>query len=658
MEPLGVLDYTAIGVYMVIVLAMGRLLMGRASNSLEDYYLGGRRLPWWLLGSSGMSAWFDVTGTMIITSFLFMIGPRGLFIEFRGGAVLVLAFMLCFTGKWHRRSGCMTGAEWMIFRFGRGRDAESARALTAFTWLLLTVGMIAYLTRGMGLFLSLFFPFPPSICALVLIAIAVTYTMFSGFYGVVVTDLLQTIIVFVSALVISAAAFMLIPDNTTLNDLAAQVTTTGNWISAFPTWHVNMPKGYEAYESLIMFALFYLMRNIIGGLAMGADPKYFGARSDKEAGLVSLMISWLIMIRWPMMMGLAVLGIIFVHDSYPDPSALAEVALLVKAHLPSVTAGTWHEMTAAIINTPGNFAPELIAGLQGLLGEGWAGKLQMVGFHGTIDPEMILPGVMAVWVPAGLKGLVLVSCIAASMSTFDSSLNLSAGFFVRDIYQRFLRPKAENKELIHASWVITMSLAALGYLVGAFAENINDLWGWIIMSVGTGMLVPSVLRLYWWRMNGWGVAIGLFVGGTGAIIQRILAPGMDERIQFALMFSLPLAATIIGCMLTKPTDRAVLEVFFRRTRPWGIWGPIRAMLPEEERKSIRTENTYDLISLPFALVYQVTLFMLPMMAVIHNWRHFFMILPVFLVACAGMYWFWYRNLDRFEMGPVKPFTMD
>jgi Na+/proline symporter len=642
---------------MFVVVAMGSLLMRRASGSLEDYYLGGRRLPWYLLGSSGMSAWFDVTGTMIITSFLFMIGPRGLFIEFRGGAVLVLAFMLCFTGKWHRRSGCMTGAEWMIFRFGRGADAESARVLTAFTWLLLTVGMIAYLVRGMGLFLSIFFPFSPSICALVLISIAVTYTMFSGFYGVVITDLLQTIIIFTAALIISIAAYTIIPDNATLNEMAAQVTTTSHWISAWPSWQVHMPKGYEAYESLIMFALFYFMRNVIGGLAMGADPKYFGARSDKEAGLVSLLISLLIMIRWPLMMGIAVLGIFLVHDAYPDPSAVTEAALLIKSHLPGLTAGAWHEMTAAIVNAPGQFAPELITGLQGLLGEDWAGKLQMVGFHGTIDPEMILPGVMAVWVPAGLKGLVLVSCIAASMSTFDSSLNLAAGFFIRDIYQRFLRPKALNKELIRASWAITVGLAAIGYLVGAFADNINDLWGWIIMSIGTGMLVPSVLRLYWWRMNGWGVAIGLFVGSTGAIIQRIVAPDLDERLQFAIMLILPLTATIAGCLLTKPTERAVLDTFYRRTRPWGLWGPIRAALPEAEQRSILTENRNDLIALPFALVYQVTLFMLPMMVVIHNWQQFFQILPVFLAACAGLYWFWYRNLDRFEMGPVEPFTM-
>src|SRR5688572_32059953 len=113
-------DLVIIGAYLVATLILGIWLRKRAAQSLEHYYLGGRQLPWPLLGISGMANWFDLTGTMIVTSFLFMLGPRGLFIEFRGGAVLVLALMLLWTGKWFRRSKCMTGPEWYIFRFGGG----------------------------------------------------------------------------------------------------------------------------------------------------------------------------------------------------------------------------------------------------------------------------------------------------------------------------------------------------------------------------------------------------------------------------------------------------------------------------------------------------------------------------------------------------------
>ena len=90
MKYLNALDYGVIAVYFAFLVGLGFYLKKRASASIEDYFLGGRSLPWWALGISGMAAWLDIAGTMIITSFVFMLGPRGLFIEFRGGAVLLL----------------------------------------------------------------------------------------------------------------------------------------------------------------------------------------------------------------------------------------------------------------------------------------------------------------------------------------------------------------------------------------------------------------------------------------------------------------------------------------------------------------------------------------------------------------------------------------
>ena len=131
MKYLNHVDYVVIASYLAILIGLGLYLKKRASASLEDYFLGGRKLPWWALGTSGMASFLDVAGTMIITSFLFMLGPRGLYIAFRGGAVLVLVFMLLWTGKWYRRSGCMTGAEWQIFRFGSGPGAQFVRMVSA-----------------------------------------------------------------------------------------------------------------------------------------------------------------------------------------------------------------------------------------------------------------------------------------------------------------------------------------------------------------------------------------------------------------------------------------------------------------------------------------------------------------------------------------------
>lgn len=203
-------DYIAIIVYALAIVGIGVIMAKKASGGLDEYFLGGRTLPWYLLGTSGMANWFDLTGTMVITSFLFLIGPRALFVEFRGGAVLILVFLLCFTAKWHRRSGCMTGAEWMQFRFGKGPDADAARLLTAIVSILPVIGMIAYLIRGTGQFLSMFFPFAPSVCAVLFALVAVAYTASAGFYGVVIADILQSTLIVAGAIVLSIIGFQFV----------------------------------------------------------------------------------------------------------------------------------------------------------------------------------------------------------------------------------------------------------------------------------------------------------------------------------------------------------------------------------------------------------------------------------------------------------------
>ena len=94
-------DYTVIIIYFMILLGLGVYLKKRASENIEQYFLGGHKLPWWAMGISGMAYFLDIAGTMLIVSFLFMMGPRGLYIEIRGGAALVLAFAMAWTAKWH-----------------------------------------------------------------------------------------------------------------------------------------------------------------------------------------------------------------------------------------------------------------------------------------------------------------------------------------------------------------------------------------------------------------------------------------------------------------------------------------------------------------------------------------------------------------------------
>jgi Na+/proline symporter len=645
-------DYWILAGYFVVTLLVGLVMTRRASSSLEHYFLGGRQLPWWLLGVAGMTAWFDLTGTMIITSFLYMLGPRGLFIEFRGGAVLILAFLLAYAGKWHRRSGVMTAPEWLTYRFGQDRASEALRLVTAMMTIILTVGMLAYLVRGTSLFMGTFFPFPPMYTTAAVIALTALYTVCAGFYGVVLTDLVQGIIILIACVIVAVLAWMKVPDTAALSQIAQSVTGNTTWTSSAPAWRTEMPVGYEAYQALGMFMLFYLARNVLGGMGSGAEQRFFAARSDRECGLQSLLQGVMVAFRWPLMMGFAVLGILLVHQMYPRPDAITSAHALVLQHHPNTPEGLWHDLTAGIASNPQLYSPELIGGLEQSLGADWRDKLSLVGFKGTINPEQVLPAVLMNQIPAGLKGLLVVAMLAAMMSTATGAVNGAGAVIVKDVYQNFLRPLAGQRELIAVAWISSAAIVAVGFWMGVMAESINSLWSWIVMSLTAGGLAPGLLRLYWWRCNAWGMFGGTLLGGIGAVVQRVAAPEMAEWQQFLLMTGLSFAGTIAFSLLTPATPMHRLVHFYRTTRPFGWWGPVRRAVAgdftPEQWRTIRTEHRNDLLTVPFTLLAQVTLFLMPMQLVIQAYTSFALTLPLFLVGLAGMYVFWWKRLDDGE----------
>jgi len=646
MFSLNTIDYAVISVYFGALVVLGLALERMASKSLDDYFIGGRRLPWWALGVSGMAYFLDMTGTMVITSFLFMLGPRGLFIEFRGGAVLVLAFMMLWGGKWHRRSKCLTGAEWMVFRFGDGLGGRFAQGVSAMAGIVSSVGMLAYLIKGAGLFLTMFFPYSPLTCTLIMIGITTIYTMISGFYGVVFTDLFQSAIIVIGVVIVTAMAVVKIAGVEDFGALAVQVTGNAQWMSTLPQWKTAMPAGYEQYEALVMFAFFYLMKNIFLGVTSGAD--------SRECGLLSLFWTTLMTIRWPMMMAFAVMGIFLVHDIFPDKSVMTQTADLVKANVEGIDKAQWADTVSSIANHPEKFSAPLVEGLRQLLGEdGWKTKLMLVGYEGNVDPERILPAVLLFNIPPGLRGLLLVVLLAAAMSTFNATVNLTTGFITRDIYQKYIHRGASTRELIYVSWAGVCLIVLVSFIFAFSIKSINDIWGWIIMGLGGGLLIPGVLRLLWWRFNGGGFAAGTFIGLVAAILQRYYYPALDERLQFLFLGAIGLIASIAGTYLTKPEDDAVVARFYRITRPFGIWGPYRKRLSPEDQAALRFEHRHDILASPFALLWQVCMFILPMQAVIGAWNAFYPTLAIWIGCAVAVYLIWFRYLPEnnyFEPG--------
>ena len=646
----GVWDYVFMGFYVVVLLFLGVYLRKLASKSLDNYICGGRNIPWWAMGVSGMASFLDLAGTAVIVSFLFMMGPQGLFVEFRGGAVLVLPFMMLWTGKWHRRSGCLTGAQWNIFRFGDGWGGRASQLMGVIATVLTTIGMLAYLIVGAGIFLSTFLPWTPTACSIGLLLLATPYVMMSGFYGVIFTDLFQSCIIIVAVIYVTITAFMGVESSAEVSKVAMSVTGNPDWISGVPKWEVHVPKGYEEFRPLIIVSSFYLVRTIVAGIGTGADPRYFGAKNDRECGKLSMLWTTLMSVRWPLMIGIAVMGLYLVNDLISNQSSVDQAAALIHRHYPDTAKPEWGDLISSIANVPDKHDAALVAQLKDVLGEDkFIEKMNLVSYDGTVNPEKILSQVLQMRVAKGMRGILVIALIAAALSTFGSWINLGTSQFVNDFYKKWIRPKASTKELILASWITVATIVFVSFLFSRSLDSINDIWEWMMMGFGAGFLVPSFLRLYWWRFNGEGSAIGTLVGLGSAIALRAYQENINPEFlkigwqQFVFVIAVGLIGSVVAALLTKPTDPEVLRNMYSKTPPFGLWGHLKNTLSDEERAKVNREHRNDLLALPFAMVWQVCLFLVPMLFVLHNWMEFTGSFILGLVAFAGLYFIWFRN---------------
>lgn len=644
------LDYVVIGIYGLGMIVLGAVLQRLASRNMQSYFLADKRLPWWMLGVSGMGYSFDVTGTMLIVSLLYVMGPRGLYIEFRGGVSLALLCQMIWTGKWHRRSGCMTLAEWMTFRFGETRAADCARLATAVSFIVFTASMITYLAVGTGLFFSLFIPLSPFVCSASIFGIATLYTAASGLYGVVIGDVIQCVLILASVVIVTVIAAISIAGIEDFSALAESVTGMETWSLSFPNvYEPNLPGEYAQYQHLLAYTMFFLLLNklVINGFGTGHEPQFFAARNERDCGKLACLWAVLMTLRWPMALSCAALGIVLVNQQLPDREVLPASAELIQEHVETAPA-QWRTQIALLQHSPEQFPPQLVAGLQQLLGEGWADRLSLLSYRGDIDAERILPVVLANEIPRGLRGLVLVALMAALMSTFDMTMSKSAAMFTNDIYHRFCRPGASTRELLFATYAFSVVLVVASFSLAYFVPNINRIWGWIAMGLWSGIGMPILLRLYWWRFNATGFVMSM-VGGLLAALAVLFAETaaglvLTEVQQFLLLTPISFVFAVAGSYLGAPTDAEVLRNFYRRTRPFGLWKPLEGALDADELAAARREHRYDLLALPFGLVWMVTMYLLPMQLLLHQWQSSVLTALLFAGSSVGLYFYWYKQL--------------
>lgn len=383
---LQLIDFLILIAYLVSMLLVGWFMRKKASTDKESYLMGGKKLPWYLLGLSDASDMFDISGTMWMVSLCFVYGFKSIWIPWLW-PVFNQIFNMMFLAKWLRRSNADTGAEWLATRFGvRGPGVKASHNIVVVFALIGCLGFLAYGFVGLGKFLEIFLPwnimqpYVPFHIAPEYVAhfYGIIFTLFAMFYSIlgrmhsiVIGDFIKYMIMTVGCIAVGYIAMKHLQGQ--------QLKVPAGWNSPFfgldlgLDWKNILPAATKKIEEdkFGLFGIFFMMMLFKGFFASLAGPapnydmqKVLSTRSPKEASKMTGFVSIILLpIRYSMVIGLTVLGVLYYNQL--DLSA------------------------------PG----------------------------GGTDFEKILPGAINNFLPAGILGIVLTGLLGAFMGTFSGTLN-------------------------------------------------------------------------------------------------------------------------------------------------------------------------------------------------------------------------------------------
>lgn len=604
------IDLIIIGLYLLATVVIGLVLQRRAAQSLDSYFLGGKTLPWYLLGLSNASGMFDISGTMWMVTLFFVYGVKSMWIPWLW-PVFNQIFLMMYLSTWLRRSNVLTGAEWIRKRFGDGPGGRMSHLVVVLFAVIGVVGFLSYGFIGIGKFIEIFLPweavsrfvpfdlpaaYVPHFYGVLFTGITTFYVMMGGMLSVVWADLLQFCIMIGASFLVAAIAMSRV-DAALLESMVPS-----GWLSPFfgwdlgLDWNAQLPSvmGKIAADGFAPFGFFFMMMAFKGVFASMAGPapnydmqKILSTRNPAEAAKMSGFVSVILLFpRYCMITGFTVLAVVFFRQDFQQ------------------------------------------------MGSG-------------LDFEKVLPMAIKEFVPAGMMGLLLAGLFAAFMGTFASTVNAAPAYLINDIYLRYLNPQASGKRLIRASYLICALVVVVSTVIGFFVPNINSILQWIVSALYGGYIAANVLKWHWWRFNGHGYFWGMATGIVAALVFPMLFPKMLPLYYFPLMLVVSLAGSLVGTFVAPPTEEAVLKQFYRTTRPWGWWGPIRVKV-EAEDPAFRANRDCrrDLFNIAVGIVWQSCLTIIPMYLVLKQGLPLAVSVALLIACCWILKKTWYDRLEQ------------
>ncbi|MDO6433723.1 sodium:solute symporter family protein [Flavitalea sp. BT771] len=609
-------DILIIVAYLVTMVMIGWLLRKKARLNKENYLLGGKSLPWYMLGLSDASDMFDISGTMWMVSLCFVYGMKSIWIPWLW-PVFNQVFMMMYLSRWMRRSNATTGAEWLTGRFGAsGRGVRSSHNIVVAFALLSCLGFMAYGFVGLGKFVQVFIPwdivrpyipfnvspeYVPHFYGIIFTLFAMFYSILGGMHSIVLGDVIKYGLMTVGCISIAIIAMIRLRGH--------HLNVPEGWLNPFfgvrldLDWRniVNDADKKIQADGFSLFSVFFMMMLFKGIFASLAGPapnydmqKVLSTRSPQDASKMSGFVSIILLpIRYSMIIGLTVLALLY----YPRISD-------------SLQAG-----------------------------------------HGT-DFERILPATINNFLPVGLMGIVLTGLLGAFMGTFSGTLNAAQAYMVNDIYLKYINPQASTRRTISMNYLAGLVVVITGVILGLFVKDVNTVLQWIVSGLYGGYVAANMLKWHWWRFNASGFFWGMMAGIIPAIALAVLKSfgwlkGLDLY-YWPILFLLSLAGSVLGSYATPPTEEAVLMSFYKTVRPWGFWKPVHQKVIKADPAFIGNRNfRLNAFNILLGIIGQLCLTILPMYIVLWLKGPLLVTLVLLLIICLILKKTWWDKLNEY-----------
>lgn len=512
---LNAFDWVFIILFFVISLVIGLAVMKKAGSSTEEYFAGGKNMPWWLLGVSMVATTFSTDTPNLVTDIVRNHGVSGNWAWF---AFLITGMVTVFIyAKMWKRSNVLTDIEFYEVRYS-GKSATFLRGFRAlYLGIFFNVMVMAMVSLAAIKIGSVLLDISPATTVVVSGVIVVLYSMLGGFRGVLVTDFFQFFVAMAGSIAVAVVAVGH-PQVGGLNKLLSHPSVVGK---------LSMLPDFSDFNTLLVVFLIPIAVQWWATWYPGAEPggggyiaqRMFAAKNEKNAigATFFFNVTHYAMRPWPWI--LVALASIIV---FPDLTSLKEA-------FPQV-------------------------------------PTDKIG-HDLAYPAMIS------FMPHGLLGIVVASLIAAFMSTISTHLNWGSSYIVNDFYKRFIKPGAPEKELVRVGQLSTLGLMILACVLALFMQSAFQAFK-ILLQIGAGTGLLFILRWFWWRINAACEIVAMFTSFFLAIFFEIIYPRLglnplQDWQKFLAGVAITTSAWIVTAFFSKPTDKKKLLDFYRLVQPGG-----------------------------------------------------------------------------------------